>query len=118
MPYMAGLSPDGGDIAFTGYSPAGDQSALRPYDYNLPVASTRVLLDSPRSEVTFVKDGWVWYREEVVCNDCPGGTQASGKVFALNIAAGGAETPVVFAAGESPAELKSGWGPGEFYPNS
>ena len=118
MPYMAGLSPDGQDIAFTGYSPTGAQSALRLYDYNLPMASTRTLLDASRSEVTFVKDGWVWYREEIACTGCPGGTQASDKVFALNLTAGGSETPVVFAAGENPAELNSGWGPGEFYPNS
>jgi len=35
----------------------------------------------------------------------------------MNLAAG-VETPVVFAAGESPLELKSGWSAGQFWPNS
>ncbi|HEV2217005.1 MAG TPA: hypothetical protein VGV88_05460 [Candidatus Dormibacteraeota bacterium] len=116
-PYQAGISPDGTQVAYTAYADPANQANVRVYVFDILNQRTRMLLDSPRSEVTFVKDGWVWYREEVVCNDCPGGTQASDKVFALNLT-GGSETPVVFAAGESPAELKSGWGPGEFYPNS
>ena len=66
-----------------------------------------------RSQVVFVKDGWVWYFEEVACTACAGGTKPSGKVFAMNLS-GGAETPVAFAAGEAPPDLE----PGEFWPNS
>jgi len=116
LPYMAGLSPDGQDIAYTGYASAGDQANLRVYDYNLPMAYTRMLDDQPRSEVTFVKDSWVWYFGEVPCTSCAGQTAADGPLYALDVTHG-TRQPVVFAAGESPTDLKSGWSPGEFWPN-
>jgi hypothetical protein len=117
LPYMPGLSPNGQDIAYTGYASAGDQSNLRVYDYNIPMAYTRVLDDQPRSEVTFVKESWVWYFGEVPCADCPGESAANGPLYALDVTHG-IKLQVVFAAGESPTDLRSGWSPGQFWPNS
>ena len=117
LQYMAGLSPDGQDIVYTAYASSGDTSSLRVYDYNLPMAYTRMLEDQPRSEVTFVKDGWVWYFGEVPCADCPGGSAANGPLYARDVTHGTTQQ-VVFAAGESPAALQSGWSAGQFWPNS
>jgi len=112
--YMAGLSPDGTQIAYTGFA---DAVSIRVYVYDIASGKTRMLIDKSRSEVTFVKDGWVWYLEEAPCANCAGQSGPTDKVFAMNLD-GGAETPVVFAAGESPSALQSGWGPGQFWPNS
>ena len=112
--YMAGLSPDGSQIAYTGFAEA---VSIRVYVYDIATGKTRMLIDQPRSEVTFVKDGWVWYLEEAPCANCAGQSGPTDKVFAMNLA-NGAETPVVFAAGESPSALQSSWGPGQFWPNA
>jgi len=113
--YMAGLSPDGGQIAYTGYA---DAVSIRVYVYDIATGKTRMLIDQPRSEVTFVKDGWgLWYFEEAPCASCAGQSGPTDKVFAMNLA-NGVETRVVFAAGESPSALQSSWGPGQFWPNS
>lgn len=112
--YMAGLSPDGTQIAYTGYA---DAVSIRVYVYDVATGKTSKLIDQPRSEVTFVKDGWVWYFEEAPCANCAGQSGPTGKVFAMNLAAG-TETTVAFASGESPTALQSGWGPAEFWPRS
>jgi hypothetical protein len=114
------LSPDGGYVAYTAFTnfPA-DTTSVRVFVYDLAGQKTRLLTNQLRSEVLFVEDGWVWYREEVVCSaadSCPGTTRAGTKVFAMNLAAG-VETPVVFAAGESP-DAPYSWGQAEFWPNS
>lgn len=75
--------------------------------------ASRLLTAQMRSQAVFVKDGWVWYFEEVPCDNCAGQSQPSGKVFAMQLSAG-AETPVAFAPGDEPRDL---W-PGEFYPNT
>jgi hypothetical protein len=112
--YMAGLSPDGTQIAYTGFA---DAVSIRVYVYDIATGKTRMLIDQSRSEVTFVKDGWVWYLEEAPCANCAGQSGPTDKVFAMNLA-NGVETRVVFAAGESPTALQSSWGPGQFWPNS
>src|SRR6266849_9463586 len=110
--YMAGLSPDGTQIAYTGFAAA---VSIRVYVYGIGTGNLRTLIDQSRSEITFVKDGWVWYLEEAPCASGAGGTGPTDKVFAMNLA-NGVETPVVFAAGESPSVLKSSWGSGQFWP--
>ena len=112
--YMAGLSPDGTQIAYTGFA---DAVTIRVYVYDIGTGNLRTLIDQSRSEVTFVKDGWVWYLEEAPCASCAGGTGPTDKVFAMNLT-NGVESPVVFAAGEGPTVLKSSWGSGQFWPNS
>jgi hypothetical protein len=68
--YLAGLSPDGTEIAYTGFA---DAVSIRVYVYDLASGKTRILIDQSRSEVTFVKDGgWVWYLEEAPCANCAG----------------------------------------------
>lgn len=116
-PYMAGMSPDGKQVAYTAYADPANFANLRVYVFNVATQSTQMLIDKPRSEVTFVKDGWVWYWEEVACADCAGQTTTGSRPFAMNLSTG-VETPVAFAGGESPADLKSGWAPGRFWPNS
>jgi hypothetical protein len=121
-PYAIGLSPDGSQVAYTAYLDPATQADLRVYAFDIAGHKTRLLTGQMRSEVTFVKDGWVWYREEVACQggaaDCgPWGTKTTGKVLAMDMASG-SELGVVFAAGESPNELQSGWSPGGFWPNS
>jgi hypothetical protein len=111
---MRGLSPDGAQIAFTGYA---DATSLRVWVYGFEANQAQMLIDQPRSEVTFVKDGWVWYWGELPCGDCPGGSAASGPVYAMQVGTG-VEAPVVFQAGDSPVGLQSSWGPGVFWPNS
>jgi hypothetical protein len=122
-PYQVGLSPDGSQVAYTAYEDPANFAGLRVYVYDLTSHVTRRLVDQMRSEVIFVKNRWVWYLEEARC-DSPGastcppwGTQPTGKVFAMDLTTG-VETPVVFASGESPTALQSGWSPAEFWPNS
>jgi hypothetical protein len=122
--FLPGLSPDGSQVAYTAY---GDPTAFQPlltYLYDMKAGSTRKIVDSLRSQALFVKDGWVWYLEEVACNPgcgAPWGPQQpSGKVFAMQLSSG-SETEVTFAAGENPVADPSGvnwavFGPGEFWP--
>jgi len=117
LQYMAGLSPNGQEIAYTGYASPGDQLNVRVFAYGIPMAYTRMLDDQARSDVTFVKDSWVWYFGEVPCADCAGGSAANGPLYAMDVTHL-IKQQVVFAAGESPADLQSGWSPGEFWPNS
>ena len=122
-PYFTGLSPDGSQVAYTAYLDPANSADIRVYVYDLTSHTTRSLTDQMRSEVIFVKNRWVWYLEEAKCESpgtstCPPwGTQPTGKVFVMDLTTG-VETPVVFAAGESPTSLQSGWGPAEFWPNS
>jgi hypothetical protein len=119
--YLPGQSPDGAEVAYTAY--AGQD--LRTYLYDMKASSTRLVIDKPRSQVLFVKNGWVWYLEEVACVPLPcgapwGAQQPTGKVFAMQLSGGG-ETEVTFAAGENPVADPSGvnwpaFAPGEFWP--
>jgi hypothetical protein len=113
-PYMAGMSPDGKQVAYTAYA---DPTNLRVYVFDIATQSTRMLIDQSRSEVTFVKDGWVWYLEEAPCANCPGQSGPTERVFAMRLA-DGAEQTVVFAKGEGPTEVGSRWAAGVFWPNS
>lgn len=115
--YEPGLAPDSADVAYTAYTNFPDGTTIRVFVYDFAGKKTRLLINQPRSEVTFVKDGWVWYLEEQACANCAGGSEPTAKVFAMNLSTG-VETSVVFAAGESPELLQSGWGAGEFWPNS
>lgn len=115
---MPAMSPDGNYVAYTAYPDPQNQVDPHVYVYDLRNHASRPLSQAMRSDATFVKDGVVWAMEEVACSSgCAGSTQASGKVFAIDTASG-AEAQVVFRSGESPAELKSGWSAGQFWPNS
>ena len=123
--YSPGVSPDGSRVAYTAYSDPINFQQLRVYTYDLKAGTTRMLIDKLRSQVTFVKDGWVWYLEEVACgptDGCPGSSQPGNTVYAMNLATG-AEQAVSFATGEDPRSQGGvmGWGvvgPGEFWPAS
>jgi len=117
--FMPGISPDGAWVAYTAGLPPDSLSppTLRVYVYDHVAHKTRMLTDQARSEVTFVRDGWVWYREEAPCTSCPGPTGPTDKVFAMDLSTG-VETPVVFTSGESPSSLDSGWSTGQFWPSS
>jgi WD40 repeat protein len=101
--YGPALSADGFKITYTAYA---DQEMTQPrvYIYNLKTATTRILVDQPRSEAIFVSD-WVWYLEEKLCapNACSGpwSSDPTGRVFAFDISSG-KESPVSFSAGETP----------------
>ncbi len=60
-----------------------------------------MLVDQPRSQVLFVKDGWVWYLEEMSYAEGCFATWPSGKVFAMQLPTG-VEMAVNFAANEDP----------------
>jgi hypothetical protein len=110
------LSPNGDYVAYTAYADQTQMTQPRVYLYGTRTSTTKVLIDKPRSQVVFVKDGWIWYLEEQPCANCPNNTQPTGKVFAMNITTG-AEQQVVFATGEAmtyPTDLL----PGQFWPNS
>ena len=121
--FAPGLSPDGNQVAYTAYVNPDDQAQPRVYVYDLRAGSTRMLADQLRTQVLFVKDGWVWYLEERPClpaDNCAGSTTPSGKVFALNLVAG-VEQEVNWAFGDDPHGQAGsyGWaifGPGEFWP--
>ncbi len=126
--YVIGLAADDQHVAYTAYGTEFVPATLRVYVYDIAAEKTRMLVDRMRTEAVFVRDGWVWYDEEAACDPAaagctPGGSAPTGKVFAMNLA-GGIEVPVVFAAGESPTDLQSGWplglgsGPVEYWPNS
>lgn len=112
------LSPDGTQVAYTAYSDPATSTQLRVYVYDTTTQKTRMLVNALRSDAAFVKDGWVWYWEEVPCgSDCPFATQAGTRLFAMQLSTG-VEQQVAFRANESPVDLQSGWGPGQHWPNS
>lgn len=125
--FLAGQSPDGTQVAYTAYTDpiATAASPLRVYVYDLKAAKTRMLIDKLRTQVLFVKDGWVWYLEEATCDPqvcgAPWGTMPTGKVFAMQLSTS-AESEVSFAPGENPIVQPAGpanwlpFGPGEFWP--
>jgi len=116
--FMSGLSPDGGQVAYTAYTDPDVFTGIRVYVYDLAQNKARMLVDQPRSEVTFVKDGWVWYLEEQRCaTNCSGQSAPTDKVYAMNLTTG-VETAVQFTPGESPSSLQSSWSTGQFWPNS
>src|SRR5690348_458844 len=96
FPYVASLSPDVSKIAYTAFPDSSNQVNLRVYTYDLASRKTTLLIDKPRAQVTFVKDGWVWYDEEAPCQDCPGQTQPTGRLLAMDLSTG-VEQPVMFA---------------------
>ena len=113
-------SPDGRQVAFTAYQQTFDPQTIRVFVYDSTAKRTSALVNQLRSEVLFVKPGWVWYRKEQVCDataaSCgPWGSAPTDTVFAMNLAAR-VETGVTFGAGQSPGALDSGWGPGDFWP--
>jgi hypothetical protein len=121
-PYMPGLSPDGSKVAYTAYA---DTSTTKPRVYVYEAGATRMLIDKLRTQALFVRNGWVWYLEEKVCDlmvmPCgPWGTWPTGKVFAMQLSTG-IETEVSFAVGENPVMPTPdvNWlpfTPGEFWP--
>ena len=118
-PYRLGLSPDGSQVAYTAYLDPSTQADLRVYVYDIQSHTTRLLTSQMRSEVTFVKDGWVWYLGEAKCDPAlsscaPWGTAPTGKVFAMNLSTG-IEQTVTFRMDET---VTSRLSPGEFWPNS
>jgi WD40 repeat protein len=122
---MPGISPDGTQAAYTAYSDPSTQDQPRVYTHDLKAGTTRLLVDKLRTQVLFVKDGWVWYLEERACapdEGCPGSTTPTGKVFAMQLSTG-VEQPVTFASGEDPLSMGGPAGywvftPGEYWPNS
>ena len=115
---LAGLSPDGSQVAYTGYLDSADPKSLRVFVYDIKADKTTMIRDALRSQVVFVKPGWVWYLEETSCDagdtTCgPWGTKPSGKVLAMNLA-DGVERQVDFGYAEDTTDLT----PGEFWPNS
>lgn len=114
--YYPNLSPDDAYATYTAFADQVDGTLPRVYLYGLGAAKTRLLIDQPRSQVVFVKDAWVWYLEEAACADCPGQTQPTGRVFAMNVSTG-VEQQVVFATGEG-LTYATDLLPGEFWPNS
>jgi len=124
--YLPGESPDGSQVAYTAYSDPNTMVQPRVYVYDLKAATTRMLADRLRTQVLFVKDGWVWYLEEAACVDpscgAPWGTLPTGKVFAMQLSTG-TETEVSFADGDNPVTAQAGiavnwtsFTPGEFWP--
>ncbi len=120
--YMPSLSPDGSEVAYTAYMNPSSFTNLRVYVYDIAAHKTRMLSDQMRSEVTFVRDGWVWYREEATCDTTqstcgPGGTTSTRNVYAMDLATG-VEQAAIFQSGQSPSDIGSGWSSAEFWPNS
>jgi hypothetical protein len=120
---MQGISPDGTTAAYTAYVDPNTQVQPRVFTYDLSAGATRLLVDKPRTQVLFVKDGWVWYLEERACtstDQCLGGTVPTGNVFALQLSTG-VEQAVNFANGEAPS-MWSSWPwtftAAEYWPNS
>lgn len=122
--YMAGLSPDGHQVAYTAFADP-NSTQLRVFVYDVGTHRTRMLVDRLRTQALFVRNGWVWYLDEGPCDQhtCgPIGTLPTGKVFALQLSTG-TETEVVFAAGANPVMSNTGvnwpaFTPGEFWPAS
>jgi hypothetical protein len=110
--FMPSLSADGRQAVYTTYVDDA-QTQLRVFLYDFASATTRMLSNQSRSQVLFVKAGWVWYLDEPSCDQnqsgCgPWGTAPSGRVFAQELATGH-EGEVTFAAGEAPITA-SDWG--------
>ena len=125
--FLAGLSPSGSQVAYTSYKDPqnGQPGTLRVFSYEVTSDSTRMLIDQSRSQVVFVKSGWVWYLDEVACDPtgatpgCGPWGSKPGKVLAMNLTSG-VESEVVFAPGET-IQMDTGtyvFSPGEFWPNS
>lgn len=120
--FAGGVSPDGSTLAFTRYIDPDTQVQPRVFAYDVEAGTSRMLVDKPRTQALFVKDGWAWYLEEHVCSQdesCPGGTRPTGNVFAMQLSTG-VEQPVTFANGENPLSGGNWWvfSPGEYWPNS
>ena len=98
---LASLSPDGTAASYTAFANPDTQTGLRVFTYDIGSGTTRPLSAAPRSEVLFVRDGWVWYLEEQDCGDCLGGSQPTGRVFAVQLSTG-TEQPVTFVTGDDP----------------
>jgi hypothetical protein len=122
---LAGLSPDGGQVAYTANADP-NSIKLRVYLYDMKAGTTRMLVDKLRTQALFVRNGWVWYLEEAACDPmacgAPWGTQPTGKVFAMQLSTG-TETEVSFGVGENPvmATNQVNWlpfTPGEFWPQT
>ena len=116
--YVAGLSPDGTQVAYTAYLDMANPTSLRVFVYDVNTDKTRMLRDALRSQVVFVKPGWVWYLEEASCDPTkpgcgPWGTAPSGRVQAMDLATG-IEQQVDFLYAEDTTDLVSG----EFWPNA
>jgi hypothetical protein len=121
--HLAGLSPDGTKIAYTGYLGPDVDANLRVYVYDTNAGSVRMLSDQSRSQVLFVKSGWVWYLDEAPCATgsprpgCgPWGTAPTNRVFAMNLT-GGVEQEVAFSQGENLALDYGMFTLAEFWPN-
>lgn len=103
--FFPSLSPDGSQAVYTTYIDQG-QSQPRAFLYDFGAKATRQLNDQPRTQVLFVKAGWVWYLGEAICQPAQGqcppwGSAPSGTVYAHDLATGH-ETVVAFAPGEAP----------------
>jgi hypothetical protein len=125
-PFLPSVSPDGADVAYTDYSDPGVEVQPRVYVYDVNSATTRTLIDKPRTQDIFVKDGWAWYLEEATCDpaSCTGpvSTLPTGSVFAMQLSTG-TELPVIFAAGANPVAQSTGadfasFAPGDYWPTS
>lgn len=120
-PVEPGVAPGGSQVAYTAYIDNGTPTSLRVWTYDAPSGTTRILIDSLRSEAVFVKSGWVWYLEEATCDPmacgAPWGTQPTSSVYAMDLS-NGVERSVYFMPGQSPSSLDSGWGPAELWPDS
>jgi len=125
--FLPGLSPDGSAAAYTAYSDPATQLQPRVYTYDLKSQRASLVVDKMRTQILFVKDGWVWYLEETACastDQCPGSTEPTGNVLAMQLATG-VEQPVSFAPAENPTALSGAMGswlgvfaPGEFWPST
>lgn len=109
--FFPSLSPDGSRAVYTNYI---DQGQIQPrvFVYDFATAATRQLSSRPRTQVMFVKTGWLWYLEEATCQpgqgQCPPwGSAPTGKIYAQDLATGH-ETEVVFAASEA-ASVATNW---------
>jgi len=101
--FFPSLSPNDSQAVYTAYIDQG-QKEPRAFTYDFATAVTHQLSSLPRTQVMFVKSGWVWYLEEAACQSgqgqCPPwGSAPTGKVYAQDLATGH-ESEVVFAAGE------------------
>lgn len=120
--FLQGISPDDTQATYTAYQDLANFAQPRVYTYDLKAGKARLLIDQMRTQVLFVKDGWVWYLEEQACaggGNCMSGTSPTGKVFAMQLSTGTEQT-VSFASGEDPLQGRSIWAftPGEYWPNS
>jgi hypothetical protein len=125
--FLPSLSPDGSTVAYTAYSDPATQLQPRVYTYDVKSQRPHLVVSGMRTQILFVKDGWVWYLEERACtstDQCTGGTVPTGNLFAMDLATG-VEQSLSFAPGENPTALSGAMGswlgvfsPGEFWPSS